>query len=76
VKRRDPQPGDLVLLTGRDWTSAWRGTLGIVLATYPTVRIRGQRLQRWRALSETGDMLVVTSDDVTIIQGICGDEAG
>ena len=66
---RSLRVGDLVLFSSGDWSTGWKGLLGIVVSAYDPVKIRGQRLRRWRVLSSTGDILVVIQDDVTVVQG-------
>ena len=60
--------GDLISLTSPEWSTGWRHALCIVVSTYPSVKIRDRRHRRWQVLAETGDLLVVIQDDVTVIQ--------
>ena len=65
--------GDLILLHTREWADDWRGKVGIVVETYPSIRHKGKTadgrvvLHRWVAVVD-GVKVVVSDEDVKVIQ--------
>ena len=70
MTRSSPRVGDLVQLTGHEWDPHWLQMICIVIGTYPAARSRGQTRKRWRVLAESGDLLVIVKEDVTVLQAL------
>lgn len=58
--------GDLVLLSAKCWVANFKETIGIVVDVDHL--IAGNRI--WKIMTETGDFLIVSFDEVTIIQRV------